>query len=276
MLRAVQCLVDQGMSLNGALRICEVSKQRWYWKKKNREPKTDTSVLDMIRDIRKKRPFYGTRRVAAELSRQLGRPVNRKAVRRLYRLAGWNKPAPLKANTKARWKPIKAVRPNQLWQTDITYVWCGQVDGWCYCFNILDTFTRKWIAYRFSTLATADVAVESLVDAVATAKPDCSALTIQCDNGSQYAGKKFRKAASNFGIKLKFIWKSTPQQNGHIESFHGSLKQEYIWPHDFANYQQAEAVIADAFRDYNHVRLHSAVQYVPPEEFHASWEAAHK
>ena len=169
----------------------------------------------MILEIRKRRPFYGTRRVAAELARSLGRPVNRKRVRRAYRLAGWSRPAPSKADAKARWKPIKAARPNQVWQTDITYVWCGQADGWCYCFNILDIFIRRRIAYRFDTLATADVAVDSLVEAVATAKPDCSGLTIRRDNGSRYAGKKFRKATPHhLGIRLKSIWKSTPQQNG--------------------------------------------------------------
>lgn len=166
--------------------------------------------------------------------------------------------------------------PNQVWETDITYVWCGPVDGWCYCFNVLDIFTRQWISYRFDTLATADIAVESLVEAVAAARPDCSKLTLQCDNGSQYAGKKFRKAASILGINLKFIRTRTPEQNGHIEAFHGTLKREYIWPHDFANYQQAEAVITEAFRDYNRNRLHSAVQYVPPDEFLASWEARYK
>ncbi len=162
-MRAVQRMVDQGMSLNGALHTCEVSKQRWYWRKKTREPRTDADLLGMILEIRKRRPFYGTRRVAAELARSLERPVNRKKVRRAYRLAGWSKPAPSKADAKARWKPIKAARPNQVWQTDITYVWCGQADGWCYCFNILDIFTRQWIAYRFDTLATADIAVDSLV-----------------------------------------------------------------------------------------------------------------
>lgn len=216
---AVQYLVEHDMSLNKALNACEVSKQKRYWKKKTGKPKTDQSILDMVSAIRERRPFYGTRRVATELSRQLGRPINRKAIRRLYRLTGWSKPVPPKADAKARWKPIEAVRPNRIWQTDITYVWCGQADGWCYCFNILDVFTRQWIAYRFNTLATADVAVESLVDAVAAARPDCSRLTIQCDNGSQYVSKKFRKAASNFGIKLKFIWKSTPQQNGHIGDY---------------------------------------------------------
>ena len=40
------------------------------------------------------------------------------------------------------------------------------------------------------------------------------------------------------GISLKFILAHTPEQYGHIESFHNTLKREYIWPHDFANYQQ--------------------------------------
>ena len=230
----------------------------------------------MIQTIREERPFYGTKRMAAELSRRLGRPVNRKLVRRIYKRMGWNQSKGASQGTKTRWTPVKASRPNQIWETDITYVWCGSVDGWCYCFNVLDIFTRQWIAYRFSTLATADVAIESLVDAVSAAKPVCSALTLQCDNGSQYAGKKFRKAASLLGIDLTFIRTHTPEQNSHIESFHGSLKQEYIWPHDFANYQEAEAVIAEAFKDYNQARLHSALKYVPPDEFAVSWEARHK
>ena len=160
------------------------------------------------------------------MARRLGRPVNRKRVGRAYRLVGWSRPAPSKADAKVRWKPIKAARPNQVWQTDIIYVWCGQADGWCYYF-ILDVFTRKWIAYRFDTLSTTDLAVDSLVAAIATAKPDCSGLTIQCDNGSQYAGKKLRKAASHLDINLKFIWKSTSQQNGYIESFRRILMREY-------------------------------------------------
>ena len=44
--------------------------------------------------------------------------------------------------------------------------------------------------------------------------------------------------------KHEFIYKNTPEQNGHVESFHKILKKEYIWPHDFSNYQKAEQVIA--------------------------------
>ena len=97
------------------------------------------------------------------------------------------------------------------------------------------------------------MAIESIVEAVSAAKPECANLTLQCDNGFQYTSRNFRKAVSLLGIHLKFIW-----------------------PHDFANYQEAEAVIAEAFRDYNQDRLHSALRYVPPKEFLTSWEETHK
>ena len=261
-------------SLNSALHLCGVTKRMWYYKTKRRKIPVNPETLHMIQQIQEERPFYGTRRIAAEMSRRTGRPVNRKLISRIYKKMGWSRPARPKV-PKARWKPVRANHPNHIWETDITYVWCGQVDGWCYCFNVLDIFTRQWLAYRFSAKATAEVAVESLVEAVATAKPDCSVLTIQCDNGSQYAGEKFRKATTRLGIRLTFIRIHTPEQNGHIESFHGTLKREYIWPHDFANYTEAEAAISEAFRDYNRARLHSALKYVPPDEFLASWKERH-
>ena len=175
---AAQSLIHREMSLNKALRWCGVTRKRWYYKPKARESAVNRNVLQLIRQIREERPFYGTRRMAAELSRMLDRPANRKLVRRVYRRMGWSLPAQDLKCAKARWMPIKATRPNQVWETDITYVWCGPLYSWCYCFNVLDIFTRQWIAYRFDTLATASVAVESLVEAVAAAKPDCSRLTL--------------------------------------------------------------------------------------------------
>ena len=82
--------------------------------------------------------------MAAEFSKMPGRQVNRKLVRRFYRRMGWGRPARDLNCAKARWTPIKATRPNQAWETDITYVWCGPVDGRCYRFNVPDIFTRQW------------------------------------------------------------------------------------------------------------------------------------
>lgn len=49
-------------------------------------------------------------------------------------------------------------------------------------------------------------------------------------------------------------------------------KHEYIWPHNFANYQQAKTVISEAFLDYNRNRLHSALKYAQTDEFMTSWK----
>jgi putative transposase len=73
------------------------------------------------------------------------------------------------------------------------------------------------------------------------------------------------------GIRLEFIYYNTPEQNGHVESFHKTLKKEYLWCQDFKNYQEAEIAIAEAFRDYNQNRIHSALGYKTPYEFLDGW-----
>ena len=52
-------------------------------------------------------------------------------------------------------------------------------------------------------------------------------LRLKTDNDQQYISRKFREAMQTLGIRQEFIWKHTPEQNEHIESFHGTLKMEY-------------------------------------------------
>ncbi len=73
-------------------------------------------------------------------------------------------------------------------------------------------------------------------------------------------------------MKLEHICYNTPEQNGHIESFHKTLKKEYIWSNDFQNYQEAESAIRDAFVDYNQNRIHSSLRYLTPYEFISKWK----
>ena len=168
------------------------------------------------------------------------------------------------------------MRPNQVWETDITYVWCGAVDGWCYCFNVLDIFTRQWLSYRFDTLTTNDMAIESIVEAVSAAKPECANLTLQCDNRSQLHQQELPKSGIAPGHPPQVHLEPYPAAEWSHRVVPQHPQAGVHWPHDFANYQEAEAVIAEAFRDYNQDRLHSALRYVPPKEFLTSWEETHK
>ena len=105
---------------------------------------------------------------------------------------------------------------------------------------------------------------------------DTGKLVLRVDNGSQYRSREFIDSMKALGIKLEFIFVNTPQQNGHIESFQKTLKREYIWVNDFRDYQEAEAAIEDAFRDYNEKRPHSSLDYKTPFEFLSDWEMKQK
>ena len=85
------------------------------------------------------------------------------------------------------------------------------MDGWCYCFNVVDCFTRRWASYAFDVDTTKQVAIDSITNAVSVEKLDCSRLRLRTDNGTQYTSNDFRKAESVFGIKHEFIWKHTPE-----------------------------------------------------------------
>ncbi len=269
---AISIMLDDRMSLRKALHHAGCSRTVYYYRRKERNVRLDPAMVDVAKKIALERPFYGTRRMAATLSRELGRSVNRKQVRRIFHALNWIEPARKKADIiRSKGRVVRASKPNELWEADMSYVWCG-VDGWCYLFSVIDVFSREWVAYAYDTSAVKENAVQSVTNALASHGIDVSALTLRVDNGSQYRSSAFRQSMQVFGIRTEFIFRNTPEQNGHIESFHKTLKKEYIWPYDFQNYQEAEIAISNAFIDYNRNRIHSALGYKTPYEFLEQWE----
>ena len=109
----------------------------------------------------------------------------------------------------------------------MSYIWCGR-DGWCYASNVLDVFTKQWLGFAFDTRATRHAAIMSITNAVAARSPDPGELTIRADNGPSIP-------AGTLGdpwMCLRQGWSTSASthhsQNGHIESFHKTLKKEYV------------------------------------------------
>jgi putative transposase len=272
--KTIQLMLENGnLSLRRALSYSGSSRQLYYYKPRMRKMKLDSSTVDRVKQIALNRPSFGTRRMAAVLTKDSGTPVNRKKVQRIFRALHWSSPS-MKKNEiiRAHARLLKPVAPNELWEADMTYIWCGR-DRWCYLFDVLDVFSRVWIGYAFDTRAGKDNAIMSVNNALAShPQIDTGILTLRVDNGAQYRSREFIESMKALGIKLEFIFVNTPEQNGHIESFQKTLKREYIWTNDFKDYQEAELAIADAFRDYNQKRPHSSLDYKTPLEFLSDWE----
>lgn len=76
------------ISLTKSLSYCGVSRTVWYYTRRARSVAINKRLESLIMEVARTRPAYGTQRMAAQLSRQLGAPVNRKKVSRIYRRLG--------------------------------------------------------------------------------------------------------------------------------------------------------------------------------------------
>lgn len=270
----VTTMREAGLSIRDALAYSGSSWNLLYHQPKPRFVAPDESIVERVKRLVVERPSYGTRRVAAQLSRELERPINRKRVQRIFRTLGYTEPAKTKSEIiRARDKAPKASRPFELWQTDLTYVPCG-ADGWGYMFNVFDAFSREWVGKQFDLTAVKENAIASVENALAShmnVAPETCQLRLRADNGPQYISSAFRESMKALGLRLEHIMYRTPEQNGGIESFHKTLKREYVWPFEFNSFQEAEGAMDRAFVDYNQNRIHSSLGYLTPYEFVELW-----
>ena len=257
--------LKQAMSMRDISFISGIHLSEYYYVPRSRKvTRLDPSIGEMIKMIASERPTYGYRRVWAVL-RNGGVRVNSKTVESVLKENNLSLPyARHRGRTKTR-NLFHPTGPDQLWETDITYIPTAQC--LTYLMAIKDCFTKEWQGYNFSRSCLSSDAIRAVEDAVLRAfdgeVPD--GLVLRVDNGPQYISQQFRSAMNLLGIHIEYIQKHTPEDNGNIESFHASLKTDYVWPFEFSDYREASSAIDLAFNDYNEKRSHSSIDYLPPE-----------
>ena len=86
------------------------------------------------------------------------------------------------------------------------------------------------------------------------------------DNGLVFTSKHFTACVKSYGIDQEFIEPHRPDQNGIIERFFRTLKEEWAWQYHFENLAQATRVIDQYIRFYNIERPHQSLGYKTPTE----------
>ena len=224
-------------------------------------------VVERISDICSERVTYGYRMIWAML-RNEGIHLNPKTVLRIMRENDLTLPERIHRNVKGGKKLFRPTGPDQLRETDLTYIPAIN-EGMTYLFNVKDVFSKKWTGYFYSRTCNRRDAVSSIEDSVSREFPGGTVpgIVLREDNGSQYTSGYFGKRVKAMGFVQEFIEKSTPEQNGDIKSFHCSLKTDYIWTMEIRDFEEGRKIIENAFSDYNNIRPHSSIEYLPPAVF---------
>ena len=82
-----------------------------------------------------------------------------------------------------------------------------------------------------------------------------------------FGAKVFVSVVRRYGLEQEYITPYSPEQNGMIERFFLTLKQECVWLQRFEDRDHAFRVVADWLDRYHTERPHSALGYLTPKEY---------
>ncbi len=92
---------------------------------------------------------------------------------------------------------------------------------------------------------------------------------IRSDNGPEFVATVIRDWLRRSDVGPLFIAKGSPWENGYVESFNGKLRDELLNRELFLSMEEARWVIDRWQLDYNHRRIHSALDYQTPAAYAA-------
>jgi len=247
----------------------------YYQPKDNLDKKIkETDIKNKIKDISYKHPYYGYRRITAQLRRDKV-IVNHKKVLKMMKQLGIQGRIKRKyiATTNSKHnnriysnliKDKELTGINQVWCADITYI--RILNGFVYLAAIIDIYSRKIVGYAIGKTLSPKLAITALNMAIATRKTDN--LIHHSDQGIQYTCKDYIKILEDNGIRISMSGKGNPYDNAFAESFFKTLKQEEVYLWQYETFSDVVERIPYFIEDvYNRKRLHSSLGYRPPEEY---------
>jgi putative transposase len=216
---------------------------------------------------------YGSPRIHRELQDQ-GRSTSRKRVARLMREADMSARRKQRRGSTSRRDLSHAVapnvlnreftanEPNQKWVTDITYIPTAQ--NWLYLAVLLDVYSRAVVGWSMSACCDEALVESALKMAVARRRPQAGLLQ-HSDRGCQYTSHAYRRQLEVLGIVVSMSRKGNCWDTALMESFFGSLKEEWVASTVYLTHEQARRSLFEYLEVYyNRQRRHSSLGYVSP------------
>lgn len=289
---------SKGISVSKCLSIIGLSKNQYYYKSNGkpigrkpskstlrRNVKTgeeklvcNTEVVTEIVKLKMDPDHANYYRLICFTLWLMGYFINHKKV---YRLMHEHLILEDRANTKGRkyvqYRRVAPKSPLEILEMDIKYVWIHGQRRNAYVLTIIDTFTRyvlHWhVGFKMQTEQVQNCWEYVIAHYLQPYKPKDSSVDIEVrsDNGKQFKSKKILEFFEQNKLDKVFIHPYTPEENGHIESFHKTLGKA-LENDTFENLQSLETRLRRFYTMYNNVRSHGSIKGLPPAIFWALYD----
>ena len=253
----------------------EVSRSGYYAFLKRQEVSNAEKVLaEWIAQCQQEtQSTYGYRRVCIWLERH-GQRVNHKAVLRIMNKYG------LLAQIRRRRKyqqmseqlhrypnllnrDFSAIKPNEKWATDISYI--KTLQGTLYLSMIRDLFDQSIIAYQMGTKQSVNLVLNTI--RIAKDKEAVTAeLQLHSDQGFQYTSHAYFALTQKYGITPSMSRRGNCYDNAMAENFFSILKAECIRRYKPKTINEARLLIDNYIHFYNHERIQLKTKLTPLEK----------
>ena len=283
--------VSLGLTRDRALYISGLTKHQYYHRpkkgKRGAKPSTTTVykgvtvenawVVTSIADIHKDPDLtYGYHKMTKALKIQ-GFEIGKHKV---YRLMKENNLLQKKYKRKviqhAQYRRVIPLSPYELIEMDIKFQWLENIRAHAYIFTIIDVFSRKVLKWHAGLSITqhtvADIWTEVITDYLQPLDLLKKGVNIEVrnDNDPRFKAKSVQQFFADNKLNQVFTHPYTPQENGHIESFHAilgrSLDQRLFFDLDDLAHH-----LTLFYEKYNNIRLHCSIASLPPNIYLDQW-----
>ena len=159
-------------------------------------------------------------------------------------------------------RDFHAVRPNQKWVTDISYIHTKQ--GVLYLSIIRDLYDNSIVSYKTGTEQNVNLVLNTIREAKKKEKVT-EELQLHSDQGFQYTSNQYFNLTKEYHITPSMSRKGNPYDNALAENFFSILKTECIHRINLKTFDEARQVIDEYIYFYNNQRIQLKTKLTPME-----------
>jgi putative transposase len=248
-------------SIRQACKLMGIHQAIFYYRPK---PKDDGPIREQLESMAHLHSRWGFWMMFHRL-RMMQFKDNHKRVYRIY--------TEMKLNLRRKHKkrlPARIIHPlqqplhhNLTWSMDFMHD--GLFQGKPFrSFNVIDDFNREVLTIAIDTSLTSQRVIRELNKLIEwRGKPE----RLRVDNGPEFVAQALADWCEHHRISISFIEKGKPHQNGYIERFNKTYREEVLDAYAFDNLRQARLLTQAWMWVYNNERPHSSLGYKTPAQF---------